>query len=102
MTVSSHIIKTLEDRGWIESIGHRDVPGRPALYATNPQFLDDLGLRSLDQLPAIEGDGSPESVAQGVIQFSTALDAALTAGEQPNQPLPDTEDAELPVSSSTQ
>jgi segregation and condensation protein B len=51
VTVSSNIIKQLEDRGWIESIGYREAPGRPALYATTRQFLDDLGLASLDQLP---------------------------------------------------
>ena len=48
------VIKQIEDRGWIEVIGHRDVPGRPALYATTKQFLDDLGLRSLDELPPLE------------------------------------------------
>jgi segregation and condensation protein B len=51
VTVSSNIVKQLEDRGWIESIGYREAPGRPALYATTRQFLDDLGLASLDQLP---------------------------------------------------
>jgi segregation and condensation protein B len=55
VTVSSPIIKQLEDRGWIDAIGYREAPGRPALYATTRQFLDDLGLNSLDQLPAIDG-----------------------------------------------
>lgn len=55
VTVSSQIIKQLEDRGWIEAIGYREAPGRPALYATTRQFLDDLGLASLDQLPPIDG-----------------------------------------------
>lgn len=54
VTVSSQIIRTLEDRGWIEVIGHRDAPGRPALFATTRQFLDDLGLRSLGQLPPLD------------------------------------------------
>jgi segregation and condensation protein B len=58
VVVSSQIIKQLEDRNWIESIGHRDAPGRPALYATTRQFLDDLGLESLDRLPLLEG-GTP-------------------------------------------
>jgi segregation and condensation protein B len=53
VTVSSHTIKLLEDRGWIESIGHRDVPGKPALFATGKQFLDDLGIGSLAQLPPL-------------------------------------------------
>ena len=56
VTVSSQIVKQLEDRGWIESIGYREAPGRPALYATTRQFLDDLGLASLDQLPPIDGN----------------------------------------------
>jgi segregation and condensation protein B len=51
--VSTHIIKTLEDRQWIEIVGHRETPGRPALYATTKQFLDDLGLTSLAELPPL-------------------------------------------------
>jgi segregation and condensation protein B len=54
VTISSLIIKQLEDRGWIEVIGHREAAGRPALYATTRNFLDDLGLASLDQLPLME------------------------------------------------
>jgi segregation and condensation protein B len=54
VTISSLLIKQLEDRGWVEVIGHRDAPGRPALYATTKQFLDDLGLPSLDALPVLE------------------------------------------------
>jgi len=58
VTVSSQIIKTLEGRGWIEVVGHRDVPGRPELFGTTRQFLDDLGLRSLEELPPLEDLGS--------------------------------------------
>ena len=54
MTVSSPVIRTLEDRGWVETVGHREVPGRPALLGTTREFLDDLGLRSLDQLPPLQ------------------------------------------------
>ena len=54
VTVSTQMVKTLEDRGWIETIGHRDVPGRPALFATTKQFLSDMGLSSLDQLPPLQ------------------------------------------------
>ncbi len=54
VTINSLILKQLEDRGWVEVIGHREAPGRPALYATTRQFLDDLGLASLDQLPELE------------------------------------------------
>ena len=59
VTIGSHIIKQLEDRGWVEVIGHRESVGRPALYATTRQFLDDLGLASLDQLPALENPHNP-------------------------------------------
>ena len=52
--VSTQIIQTLEARGWIDVVGHRETPGRPALYATTTRFLDDLGLRSLDELPPLE------------------------------------------------
>lgn len=54
VAVSPQILKTLEARGWIDQVGHRDVPGRPALYATTKQFLDDLGLRSLQELPSLD------------------------------------------------
>lgn len=68
VTVNSQTIKMLEDRGWIESIGHRDVPGRPALFATTKHFLDDLGLTSLDQLPPLQ------QVEKGDMQGSALLE----------------------------
>lgn len=75
VTVSSQIIKQLEDRGWIDAIGYREAPGRPALYATTKQFLDDLGLASLDQLPALEGGAAAEAVqALAMPQQSSLLD----------------------------
>ena len=58
VTVSNPVLRTLEARGWIEAIGHRDVPGRPALYATTRNFLNDLNLRSLEELPPLEDLGS--------------------------------------------
>ena len=58
VTVSSNILKSLEARGWIDVIGHREVPGRPAIYATTKQFLDDLNLRSLEELPALDDLGT--------------------------------------------
>lgn len=58
VSVNAQIIKTLEERGWIEAVGHRDVPGRPALFATTPRFLSDLGLRSLQELPPLEELGN--------------------------------------------
>lgn len=54
VTVSGQIIQTLENRGWIDAVGQRETPGRPALYATTRQFLDDLGLRTLEELPPLE------------------------------------------------
>jgi len=61
VAVASTIVKQLEDRGWIEAIGYREAPGRPALLATTRQLLDDLGLQSLDQLPALDGAGDAPS-----------------------------------------
>lgn len=72
VTVNSQTIKMLEDRGWIESIGHRDVPGRPALFATTRQFLDDLGLTSLDQLPPLQ-QLSQEDMQAGMLPEMQAL-----------------------------
>ncbi len=73
VTVATQIVKQLEDRGWVEAIGYREAPGRPALLATTRQFLDDLGLASLEQLPANQGAGAlPDSLGdllpdQGVL-----------------------------------
>ena len=69
VTVNTQVIKQLEDRSWIEVIGHRDVPGRPALYATTKQFLDDLGLKALDELPPLE-DPSAQSAADLLAQHA--------------------------------
>src|SRR5688572_18025699 len=54
VVVSTQIVQALENRGWIDIVGHRETPGRPALYATTRRFLDDLGLRSLEELPPLE------------------------------------------------
>lgn len=64
VTVSTQVVKTLEARGWIDAIGHREVPGHPALYATTKQFLDDLGLRSLQELPVPENVGEMSAVLE--------------------------------------
>ena len=89
VTVSSQIVKQLEERGWVEAIGYREAPGRPALYATTRQFLDDLGLATLDQLPPLEGPLDGTRAAQqalaalhevppllGAAQGALPLDAA--------------------------
>ena len=72
VAVSAQIVKTLEDRGWIEVIGHKDVLGRPALFATTRQFLDDLGLRSLQELPSLDGDSPAEAMGQRIIALAEA------------------------------
>lgn len=73
VAVASQMIKTLEDRGWIESVGHRDVPGRPALFATTRQFLSDLGLASLDQLPALQQIGQDNSVEKSASEIDALV-----------------------------
>lgn len=85
VTINTQILKQLEDRGWIEAIGHREAPGRPALYATTKQFLDDLGLESLDQLPMLESPAqqaelmaslsAPGESAQPELAIDTTIDA---------------------------
>jgi segregation and condensation protein B len=78
--VTTQIIKSLEDRGWIEAIGYRESAGRPALYATTRHFLDDLGLASLDQLPAVMGpDGEPPTAEQPSLLEAAAPEAGLPA-----------------------
>jgi segregation and condensation protein B len=72
VTVSSQIVRQLEERGWIEAIGYREAPGRPALYATTRQFLDDLGLASLDQLPPLEGPHEGPAGAQALAALQDA------------------------------
>jgi segregation and condensation protein B len=62
------LIKQLEDRGWVEVIGHREAAGRPALYATTRQFLDDLGLQSLDQLPLLESVANQDGVFGALVE----------------------------------
>ncbi|HEX5803611.1 MAG TPA: SMC-Scp complex subunit ScpB [Azospira sp.] len=65
VTVATQIIKALEERGWVDAVGHRDTPGRPALYATTKKFLDDLGLRSLTELPPLEQINQALELANG-------------------------------------
>jgi len=72
VAVSPQVIKSLEERGWIECIGHRETPGRPALFATTRSFLDDLGLRSLQELPPLSGQGEAAAA-----EFELQLGAAI-------------------------
>ncbi|WP_066704391.1 SMC-Scp complex subunit ScpB [Curvibacter delicatus] len=76
VTINSLLLKQLEDRGWIEVIGHREAAGRPALYATTKHFLDDLGLESLDQLPLME---TPAQQA-GMLDMLGAAQESLPIG----------------------
>ena len=76
VTISSLLIKQLEDRGWVEVIGHRDTPGRPALFATTKQFLDDLGLQSLNQLPLLDGPDPQSSALAALVQSVAVTDPA--------------------------
>ena len=72
VAVSSNVMKQLEDRGWVEVIGHKETIGRPGLYATTKQFLDDLSLTNLQSLPILE-DSAPmaaaEQLGQAVMEF---------------------------------
>ena len=86
VTINTQILKQLEDRGWVEVIGHRETVGRPALYATTRQFLDDMGLSSLDQLPLLS------SVDQQAAAF-----ASLAPSELSEQPTLSLEEALLPI-----
>jgi segregation and condensation protein B len=106
VAVSPNILKTLEARGWIDTVGHRDAPGRPALYATTRKFLDDLGLRSLSELPPLteiekvmdlaeqpaaaqpaavaqESEGSPDAGASGQTEVFPNLELPTNVEEVP-------------------
>ena len=88
VTVASQIIKQLEDRGWVEAIGYRESPGRPALLATTRQFLDDLGLASLEQLPLLAHtavDGEP--LAHALSAQASLLDVAADPTPTPTPDL---------------
>jgi segregation and condensation protein B len=82
VTVSSNILKSLEARGWIDVIGHREVPGRPAVYATTRTFLDDLNLRSLEELPALDDLGTlVEAAPAAQSELEGSSDAAAATDE---------------------
>ena len=84
VTINSQILKQLEERGWVEVIGHRETVGRPGLYATTRQFLDDLGLGALDQLPMLSQVEGQSDALMGLVdalpsQTSLPLDEATHA-----------------------
>ena len=80
VAVSPNVLKTLEGRGWIDVVGHRDAPGRPALYATTKKFLDDLGLRSLSELPPLTEIERVMDLAEPITEFSALENSPV---EQP-------------------
>ena len=92
VTVNSQLLKQLEDRGWVETIGHRETPGRPALLATTRQFLDDLGLASLEQLPVLDGVPVAEALVAAMpgqaslLEGAEGADAAAEAPAVTEQP----------------
>lgn len=88
VTISSQIIKQLEDRGWVEVIGHRETAGRPSLFATTRQFLDDLGLASLDQLPLLSQDDPATNPLTHLIE-DAPVQARLSLDEGESAPPPD-------------
>jgi segregation and condensation protein B len=77
VAVSSNVMKQLEDRGWVEVIGHKETIGRPGLYATTKQFLDDLSLTNLQSLPMLE-DAAPMAAAEHLGQAVMEFDASAT------------------------
>ena len=97
VAVGTPIIKQLEDRGWIDAIGHREAPGRPALYATTRQFLDDLGLASLDQLPELDAPGGDGQRLLDALAAQPGLsDSEVAADGQASLALDSAEDGAIP------
>ena len=88
VTINSLLLRQLEDRNWVEVIGHKETVGRPALYATTKQFLDDLGLASLDQLPMIETPAQRGALIDALEQAAEPEQPALPigAGPAPSEP----------------
>jgi len=91
VAVSTHVIKTLEERQWVEAVGLRDTPGRPALYATTKAFLDDLGLRSLSELPPLA-----EIDSSHLLEMPDAPTKATETPPASASPLPGTDSAAQP------
>ena len=87
VTVSTNVMKQLEDRSWVEVIGHKETIGRPGLYATTKQFLNDLGLTNLQSLPMLE-DANPsmEPLVQAVIEFEAKLSVTDVIETDPIDP----------------
>ena len=96
VAVSTNVVKTLEDRQWVEAVGHRETPGRPALYATTRTFLDDLGLRSLTELPSLaeldsshllEMPDAPTKAAEAAFALATPILGADAPDDHASAPV---------------
>lgn len=104
VSLSPNIIKTLLERGWVREVGVKEVPGRPALLGTTPQFLDDFNLKSLDELPTLPEIRDPQQLeaalarlgAGAAIEAHAEAGAATDAGEPPVEPQAAAPDAEAP------
>lgn len=95
VTVSTQIIRTLEERGWIEVLGHRDAPGRPALLGTTHQFLDDLGLKSLDDLPPLQEVEATDALAALAFEAEAEQPDAAAEADEPDEAARDAMDVAL-------
>jgi segregation and condensation protein B len=87
VTINSLVLKQLEDRGWVEVIGHRETVGRPALYATTRQFLDDLGLASLDQLPVYDSAQAQANAFARLGEDDPSMQMAIALGSPEGEAL---------------
>ena len=94
VAVSAQIVQSLENRGWIDVVGHREAPGRPALYATTKSFLDDLGLRSLQELPPLE-EIARTLPLEPTPPAETADEAEQRSAPEPERPASESGAAEL-------
>jgi segregation and condensation protein B len=99
VAVSPPTLKALEERGWIETVGHRETPGRPALFATTRKFLDDLNLRSLEELPALEELQAALEPAASLVPIESASpregqqDSLI--GDEPNESSEDDQERQV-------
>lgn len=93
VAVSTQIVKTLSEREWIRVVGHRDVPGRPALYATTRKFLDYFGLRSLNELPTLAAIRDPDFLIDGELALEAAVEGPAEASDAMSDAAQERDDA---------